>query len=68
MFHLNVKSLPKHNDELELYLESINLKFSFDALTETWLDDSKHDLYGFNDYQVHQRYRKGKKEVECHYS
>ena len=27
MFHLNVKSLSKHFDELELYLNSLDVKF-----------------------------------------
>ena len=41
LFHLNVKSISKHYDELELYLDSLNFKFSFIGLSETWLDDNK---------------------------
>ena len=34
LFHLNVKSIPKHCDEMELYLKSLEFKF-FIGLTET---------------------------------
>ena len=44
LFHINVKSLPKHHDELELYINSLNLKFSVIALTENWLDTVNHYL------------------------
>ena len=39
LFHINVKSLPKHHDELELYINSLIFKFSVIALTENWLDE-----------------------------
>ena len=38
-FHLDIKSLPKHYDVLNLYLDSLKVKFSFIALTETWLSE-----------------------------
>ena len=41
LFHLNIKSISKHYDELELYLNSLNFKFSFIGLSETWLNDNK---------------------------
>ena len=44
LFHINIKSLPKHFDDLDLYLNSLDYTFSFDGLTETWLDECKHDL------------------------
>ena len=37
-FHLNVKSIPKHFDELEMYINSLKLEFTMIALTETWCD------------------------------
>ena len=37
-FHQNMKSLPKHQNELEIYLDSLNCNFFFIGLTETWLD------------------------------
>ena len=41
LFHLNVISISKHYDELELYLNSLDFKFSFIGLSETWLDDKE---------------------------
>ena len=50
LMHMNVRSLPKHIDELELYLESLDYKFSIIGLSETRLDDSKQDLYNLHNY------------------
>ena len=38
LFHKNIKSLPKHIDDFELYINSLDIDFSFIGLTETWLD------------------------------
>ena len=50
LFHLNIKSLPKHYDELEIFLKSLEHNFSIVGFTETWLDENKHDLYDLPDY------------------
>ena len=50
VFHLNVKSLPKHYDELEMYLDSLRFPFSFIGLTETWLGECKENLYELPHY------------------
>ena len=60
-FHLNIKSLPKHYNELNLYLDSLKVKFSFIALTETWLSEGTEELYGVHNYHVENRFRKGRK-------
>ena len=60
-FHINIKSLPKHFDDLDLYLNSLDYTFSFVGLTETWLDESKHDLFDLPGYNCVNRFRKGKK-------
>ena len=60
-FHVNVKSLPKHYDELDLYLNSLDMKFSFLAFTETWLNEANNDLYGWPGYNCINKYRKGRK-------
>ena len=60
-FHLNIKSLSKHYNELNLYLDSLKVKFSFIALTETWLSEGTEELYGVHDYHVENRFRKGRK-------
>ena len=57
-FHLNVKSIPKHFDELEMYINSRKLVFTIIALTETWLDQSKQDLYNMSKYNCINRFRK----------
>ena len=44
IFHLNIKSISKHYDEWELYLNSLDFKFSFTGLSETWLDDNKEEI------------------------
>ena len=61
LFHLNIKSISKHYDELELYLNSLDFKFSFIGLSETWLDDNKEEFYDLNGYSSVNRYRKNKK-------
>ena len=42
--------MPKHYDELVIFLEPLGHDFSFIGLTETWLDEYKHDLYDLPDY------------------
>ena len=60
-FHLNIKSLPKHYADLCILLESLSLKYSFVAITETWLNDHTNELYGMPNYTMESRYRKCKK-------
>ena len=45
IFHLNIQSLPKHCDELEMYLDSLKFPFSFIDLTETWFDECNENLW-----------------------
>ena len=61
LFHLNIKSLPKHSDELEMYLNSLDFQFSFIGLTETWLDSNKCDLYGLPGYVSEDKYRQNRR-------
>ena len=61
LFHMNIKSLPKHFDELQLYLDSIKFKFSIIGLTETWLDENKHGLYELDNYISVNKFRKEKR-------
>ena len=49
------------NDELEIYLNSLNFKFSFIALSETWFDEYKQDLYELPNYPSINDVRKNKK-------
>ena len=59
--HVNVKSLPKQYDELDLYLNSLDMEFSFLAFTETWLNEANNDLYAWPGYNCINKYRKGRK-------
>ena len=61
-FHLNIKSLSKPYDDLCIILESLSLRFSFVAITETWLSDHTNELYGMPNYNMESRYRKCKKD------
>ena len=50
LFHQNIKRLPKHIDEFELYLNSVDIKFPFIGLTETWLDKDNEEFYDLHGY------------------
>ena len=56
-FHLNVKSIPKHFDELDMYINSLQLELTMIAI-DTWLDKSKQDLYNMPKYNCINRFRK----------
>ena len=60
-FHVNVKSLPKYYDELDLYLNSLDMKFSFLVFSETWLNEANNELYGWPDFNCISKYGKGRK-------
>ena len=50
MFHMNIKSLPKHFDELQQYLHMLEYDFSLIGISETWLNENNVDLYDLNGY------------------
>ena len=56
-----MKSLPKHFDDLELYIDSFDFRFSIIGVTETWLDEYKYEMYNMCNYDSVHRYRNGKK-------
>ena len=62
LFHMNIKSLPKHHCELEIYLDSLSVKFSIIGLTETWLDENKEALYDIPQYTCINRYRSNRRD------
>ena len=61
LFHMNIKTLPKHQSELETYLDSLCIKFSIIGLTETWLDENKEALYDIPEYTCINRFRSNRK-------
>ena len=52
MFHMNIKSLPKHFDELQQYLYMLQYDFSVIGISETWLNENKAGLYDLNSYVI----------------
>ena len=49
-FHINIRCLPKHFDDLSEYLLSLNMLFSAVAVSETWLQQSNSDLFNIPGY------------------
>ena len=60
LFHQNIKSLPKHIDDFELYINSLDIKFSFIGLSETWLDKHKQKFYDLQGYYCVKMYRENR--------
>ena len=58
LFHLNVRSLPKHFETLTDYLTLLPLYLSIMGFTETWLNDSKASFYSMNGYDHLYHHRK----------
>ena len=50
LFHLNARSLAKNQDALAHLLANINHKFSFPAITETWVKESNVNDLSFEGY------------------
>ena len=48
--HINIRSLPKHSDDLSEFLLTSNRYFSIIAVSETWLHRSKSDLFHLSGY------------------
>ena len=55
-FHLNIRSLPRHVDNLINYLPSINNKFSMIGISETWLQSN--DSINLESYNFVHNYRR----------
>ena len=50
ILNLNIRSLPKHYDEINLFLSRLNHSFKIIVLTETWLSESNKDDYPLPGY------------------
>ena len=59
-FNLNIRSLPAHYKELEIYLHSLSHQFQFIGLTETWLNENNFTLYGLSNYKHIYNFRKNR--------
>ena len=52
MVHINARSLKKNFDNIELCLDSLDIKFDIVAVSENWLDKESKDSYSISGYQV----------------
>ena len=50
LFHINIRSLAAHKNELQLLLQMLNYQFSIIGLTETWLTDTTSSLFNIDGY------------------
>lgn len=61
ILHLNARSLPCNNDNIQLLLNNLKFKFQVIAVTETWLGPDTCDLsYLLPDYQHNKLYRQSR--------
>ena len=60
--HINIRSLPKHFDDLSEFLLTLNRSFSIIAVSETWLHRSNSDLFhlpGYHFISSHREHKAG---------
>ena len=57
LFHHNIRSLPRHYNEITSFIDNLNIAFTVIGLSETWLTTSNCDLYNFNGYNHVYQYR-----------
>ena len=60
--HINIRSLPKHCDDLSEFLLTLNRSFSIIAVSETWLHRSNSDLFhlpGYHFISSHREHKAG---------
>ena len=60
IMNLNIRSISKNLDKLELSLHNINHNFSCIGLTETWLTENNLDLFSLKNYTHISNIRKKK--------
>ena len=57
LFHMNIRSLSKHQRELELYINNLGFNFNVIALTETWCTHNNVGTASLNGYKHEYKYR-----------
>ena len=60
LLHMNIRSIPRHVNELEAYLSNLCHNFSIVAITETWFTDLTVDTYSLQGYTHEYEYRKNR--------
>ena len=58
--HINVRSIRANLQNLESYLQLLNIEFSVIGITETWLDDISYLLYTMPNFNFIENHRKNK--------
>lgn len=61
LIHINIRSIPKHFDEWEYYLETLQFKFNIIGISETWLREENVESYNMKGYQHVYQYRSNRK-------
>ena len=61
IIHSNIRSIKKNINDFTLYLNSLDLKFSVIAFSETWLNDATCSLYNIDGYHSENNYRTTRK-------
>jgi len=61
VFHLNIRSAPKHMSDLEILLSHLDWRFSVIGLCETWFNDQNVDCYGLDGYNGEHQFRKDRR-------
>ena len=51
LFHINLRSLKKHYEELSEFLSTPNMPFSVIGISETWLNNSNDDIFNIPGYK-----------------
>ena len=61
LLHLNIRSLTRNIDNLDLFLSNITKKFTVIGISETWLQTSDHncDIMGYNFVHSHRKNKTG---------
>ena len=51
LFHINLRSLKKHFEELSEFLSTLNMSFSVIGISETWLNNSNDVIFNIPGYK-----------------
>ena len=60
LIHFNIRSLAKNYRSADVFLSSLNFKFTVVAFSETWLNENNYDCYCLPGYVLESRFRTNK--------
>jgi exonuclease III len=58
--HQNIRSLPKHFQEIDIFIKSLSVDFSIIGFSETWLNDTNEMYYDIDGYTSVSKHRQNK--------